>query len=137
MKNLKESTLFILLLLGLCFHASFQTFEFSRPETVLNSAPLVQYSEIPANACSPTELVCLLSNEAAQLVSSDTYANSASSFEEFAPPTYTEEFTLPQEQSKIEKTALTIADVLTIVSRVIIALAGAIFGTRKALSKLN
>jgi hypothetical protein len=137
MKNLFKSTLFTLLVLGFCFHTSFQTFDFNNPSTVSESLPLAQYTIPNVEQCSPTDLVCLLSNEAANLISSDSYAASLPSEFEYRAPTYTNEFTQEDGISKLEKTALTVADILTIAARVIIALSGAIFGARKAVSKLN
>lgn len=137
MKNLSKSTLFAFLVLGFCFHASFQTFDFSNPGTMSESLPLAQYTIPIVEQCSPTDLVCLLSNEAAQLVSSDSYAAELQSEFEYRAPTYSNEYTAESGVSKIEKTALTVADILTIAARVIIALSGAIFGARKAVSKLS
>lgn len=137
MKNLSNSVLFTLLILGLCFHASFQTFEFSEPATVLNSMPLAQYTVPNVEQCDPTDVVCLLAHESANLISSDTYAADLPSEFEYRAPTYQNEYEVNQSQSSLEKTALTVADILTIAARVIIALSGAIFGTRKALGKLN
>lgn len=137
MKKLSNSVLFTFLILGLCFHVSFQKFEFSKPSTISESMPLAQYTIPNVEQCNPTNIVCLLAAESASLVSSDTYAADLPSEFEYEAPTYQNEFEVNKSQSSIEKTALTVADILTIAARVIIALSGAIFGTRKALGKLN
>ena len=137
MKNLFKSSIFTLLVLGFCFHTSFQTFDFNNPATVSESLPLAQYTNEPHLDCNPGDLVCLLSAEAADLISSDSYAASLPSEFEYRAPTYTNSYAEDRQVSQLEKTALTVADIMTIAARVIIALSGAIFGTRKALSKLN
>lgn len=137
MRNLSKSTLFTFLFLGICFHASFQTFDFNNPATVSDSLPLAQYTIPNIEQCSPTDFVCLLSSEAAELVSFDSYAAELPTEFEYKAPTYANEYSSNAGVSQIEKTALTIADILTIAARVIIALSGAIFGARKAVSKLN
>ena len=109
MKNSFKSFVLPLLFLGACFHLSYQSPSRDLGQILIDSAKPVQFSD------------CNSINCAADFLISDLEAAPA----EYTPaPTNTD-------KSTFEDNAYKVADILTVIARLIIALTGAIFGVKK------
>ena len=109
MKNSFTSFVLPLLFLGACFHLSYQSSSNELGRTLIDSAQPVQFSD------------CTSIHSAAGFLISDLEA---------APDEY-----IPAPASSdmhtFEDNAYKVADILTVIARLIIALTGAIFGVKK------
>lgn len=137
MKNFLQSTPFIMLFLGFCFHASHQSFDPAAPESFVATLEAEQYTNFYDSHTPSMQYLCMVDSKFCEGEPTNLQRQFDSQLNELPNVTYTEQYTDKLAPSEVEITALKVADILTVISRVIIAVAGAIFGTRKALQKLN
>lgn len=136
MSNLSKSPFLILLALGICFHFSFIPnsrdfvesipLSFTANQFTMSDSdnPIITESLVatPINICQLSPELCTVDNL------SPSYTEPVAT--DAAPVVV--EYTEP----KVEKTLNKVADILSMISRLIISITGAIYGTRVALRKL-
>jgi hypothetical protein len=126
-----------MLILGVCFHTSFQKFTISEGPDLGGSLALVQYSANSDKFCVDNNLLCLLHADTQDFDHGSITTDYNDNLPHSESDTYIDMYSEEKDTKGVEDVGLVIADILTIVSRVIIALTGAIFGTRQVLRKLE
>jgi len=121
MKNLLNSFVVSLLVLGACFHLSFDGHASSVDEFARDSLKFVQFSDCPSLECSADILET-------EYTAESTFNPVDSEFS----PYESSQLESDIKTEKIEQVALKTADILTTIARLIIAISGAIFGIKKA-----